>query len=111
MNLPQVQSTPCHDCPWRRDSAPGWLGPFTAEEWVMIAHSDEPIACHLTLPTDGKHRSEQKTWDYEGVEQCAGAAIYRTNILKLPRDPNVATLPRDTDSVFGFDEFEQHHQP
>jgi len=50
MTLPQATPRPCNDCPWRRKSCAGWLGPF-------------------------------------GIKQCAGAAVYRANVCKSPRDP------------------------
>lgn len=105
MTLPPVRPTPCFDCPWRRDSAAGWLGPYTAEEWWQLAHSDQPIACHITIPESG-----EEDWEVKGILQCAGAAIYRTNVHKSPRDPEVATLPGDLETVFGFGEFVAHHE-
>jgi hypothetical protein len=102
MALPEVTSKPCNECPWRREHAPGWLGPLTAEEWVELAHSDEPIACHLTIQKDG---------EFYGTRQCAGAAQYRTNVFKSPRDPEVATAgARDDSAIFGSArEFLVHH--
>ena len=108
MILPPVRPSPCFDCPWVRTSAAGWLGPFNAEEWLQIAHSDIAIACHMTLG-DGDEGDEPSGWDTPGVLQCAGAAIYRSNVHKDPRDPEVATLPADLDLVFGFGEFKEHH--
>jgi hypothetical protein len=83
---------PCSDCPWARKSIAGWLGGLTVQQWIMRVHSDDQIACH-TL---------------KGV-QCAGAAIYRANVFKLPRDPECLKLPADRKNVFGFNEFEEHH--
>lgn len=101
-DLPPARDTPCTECPWRRISAPGWLGPYTAEQWFRLAHSDEPIACHLTIVTDGE-------WE-DGTMQCAGAARYRANVAKQPRDPQVASGPVDRDTVFARpDEFLAHH--
>lgn len=114
-DLPPVRSAPCFDCPWRRVSLPGWTGPFSPEEWVSMAHSDIAIACHTTLPGEDADESydhddeDPDTWNAPGVLQCAGAAIYRSNIFKSPRNPQVATLPSDTDTVFGRGEFEAHH--
>jgi ribosomal protein S27E len=84
---------PCDDCPFARTAINGWLGELTVREWVLIAHSDARIECH-TL---------------EGA-QCAGAAIYRGNVGKLPRDKSVLVLPKDTQRVFsGPGDFEHHH--
>lgn len=102
--LPKATKQPCNDCPWRRKSAPGWLGPLTAEEWRALAHSDEPIACHVTIEVED-------SWTAGNVRQCAGAAQYRRNIAKRPRDEQIAVAPEvDRDTVFGVpSEFIAHH--
>jgi hypothetical protein len=102
MSLPPPTLKPCAECPWRRDSLPGWLGPYNAATWVQLAHSDAAIACHLTIQEDG---------DWDGAWQCAGAGQYRTNVAKSPRDPGVYTAPeKDTSLVFGSpNEFKEHH--
>jgi hypothetical protein len=102
VTLPDVMIKPCPECPWRRIAAKGWLGPYTAEEWNTLALSDTAIACHLTI-------EEDDNWDSHNVRQCAGVAIFRSNIGKLPRDPQVLTLPADRDTVFGYGEFVDHH--
>lgn len=85
-------TSPCVDCPFSRQSVRGWLGPLTAEEWMIVAHSDRKLMCHT------------------GDKQCAGAAIFRANVCKHPRDPEALELPRNTKKVFSWDnEFLAHH--
>ena len=85
-------TAPCHDCPWRRAALPGWLGANTAEEWLEFAHNVTVIPCH--------------TKD----KQCAGAAIFRTNVLKTPRTNAIMMLPKNKITVFSTnEEFRQHH--
>jgi len=93
---------PCDDCPWRRNATPGWLGPYDADDWVLLAHSDEPIACHLTIVEDES---------FDGTRACAGAQIYRANVAKLARGaPLSHVLPADRDAVFGLpSQFIEHH--
>lgn len=84
---------PCGDCPWRRDSLPGWTGGLDPNVWVRTAHGEERIECHTMT----------------GV-QCAGAAVYRANVCKLTRDPDNLRLPPDRAKVFGRPtEFIEHH--
>jgi len=85
---------PCSDCPWSRSSLAGWLGGPSPEEWIQEAHGDGVIECHTLRGP-----------------QCAGAAIYRANVCKMPRDRRVIRLPADKDAVFSnAREFIEHHE-
>lgn len=84
---------PCSDCPWARKSLPGWLGEMTSDEWLMACHGESPMPCHV----------------FVGAE-CAGAAIYRGNVHKAPRDKSLLVLPQDAKLVFATPmEFKTHH--
>lgn len=84
---------PCPDCPWSRESLPGWLGGLAPREWILIAHGDGVIECHTT------------------DKQCAGAAIYRANVCKHPRDPSALSLKPNRVTVFASPaEFTAHHR-
>jgi hypothetical protein len=88
----------CVDCPFGRISLAGYL-PSTPEEWLLAAHGEGRIECHT------KKQASGAGW------QCAGAAIFRTNVCKSPRDPSILTLPRDVRLVFASnDEFWVHHR-
>ncbi len=87
-------TAPCDDCPWSRMALAGWLGPGTVDEWLATAHGDARIDCHTLVGA-----------------QCAGGAIYRANVCKLPRDPSQLRLPANRDRVFSSPaEFVQHHR-
>lgn len=104
-NLPPVVPKPCEECPFRRDSVPGHIGPYAAHDWPNMAHAEGPIACHMTIKGD-------EGWGQDGMKQCAGAAIFRANIMKSPRHPKVARLPADKQLVFAWDdELIAHHAP
>ncbi len=84
---------PCSDCPWARTALNGWLGGYTVEDWLAAARSDMMIDCHTV-----------------STAQCAGAAIFRGNIGKLPRDRRVFRLPANRVLVFSSPaEFTEHH--
>lgn len=86
---------PCGDCPWRRKSAPGWLGSeATPEEWVQRAAAEAYVECHL-----------------DASRHCAGIAIFRGNTGKRPRHPQVLRLDPDRETVFASHrEFIEHHR-
>jgi len=91
MSTPK-RSAPCRECPWRRKSIPGWVGPFTPEMWSQSAHGESLIWCHLK-------RGE-----------CIGAAIFRANVCKVTRLPTLS-MPADPARVFSSsEEFIAHHR-
>lgn len=103
--LPPATANPCNECPWRREATPGHLGPFTADAWVKAAHSDTPIMCHKTL------RGIDHDFTDPDIRQCRGAAIFRANVHKVPRNPTAETGPRDTVAVFASGaEMVDHHE-
>ena len=110
MSLPEATSQPCRECPWRRKAAAGWLGPYDAEQWLLLVNSDAPIACHLTIPDEAEDE-DPETWNDHKIKQCAGAAQYRKNVAKMPRDKEIAlAAERDTTEVFATPvEFKDHH--
>ena len=85
---------PCSDCPWARTALNGWLGSSTPEEWLRYAHGEGTSECHTLLGA-----------------QCAGFAIYRANVCKVPIDRNALVLPPDRERVFATPmEFLEHHK-
>lgn len=99
---PECVKEPCNECPWRRAALPGHLGPYTPEEWTEVAHGESPIACHKTIPSGGG-------WG-DRTRQCRGAAMFRANVAKTPKNPTITTGPRDTERVFRKNyEFIDHH--
>lgn len=88
-----VQHTkPCSDCPWARTALNGWLGGTSIQEWLMRAHTDTFVNCHVI-----------------DNMQCAGLAIYRRNACKHV-DPPLLRLEKDHEAVFsGPGEFTEHH--
>ena len=107
--LPEATPSPCNECPWRREAEGGHLGPYSPLDWIKIAHSDSPIACHKTVvvtnPLEGIG-----DWDHPKIRQCRGAAIFRANVAKTPRNLDVITGPVDKESCFGTnEEFAAHH--
>lgn len=108
MTMPEAMPNPCAECPFSRKSTPGWLGPLSGKQWVAAAHGEVAIACHMTIKdTDEEGNGD---WSHPDIRQCRGAAIFRANVCKSPRDPEVAVGPADEERVFRWDdEFLSHH--
>lgn len=84
---------PCSDCPFARSAIRGWLGTMSPEDWMKAAHGESLIDCHTLIGP-----------------QCAGAAIYRANMCKVPRDSSQLRLEPDRKLVFSTpNEFLEHH--
>ena len=59
MDLPNMK-TPCKNCPFRKDSAPGWLG----EERITEILNQSSFVCHKTVDYENNSLEQRK--------QCAG---------------------------------------
>ncbi|VTU42518.1 MULTISPECIES: hypothetical protein [unclassified Variovorax] len=97
---------PCFECPWRRNSAPGWLGASEPGEFLAQADSGIRMPCH-TAGID----YESPNWEEQAKTsaQCAGHAIFLANRCKLPA-PGALKLPADHEAVFTRPhEFVAHH--
>lgn len=108
---------PCVECPYRRDSAPGYLGGYTPEMYMEATFSPVSLACHKSK---GFHEGE-----IESQRVCTGLAAFRANtgyIASLPM-PNGGCAPshahestqfvgHDEEVYFATpDEFIAHHGP
>lgn len=102
---------PCSECPFRRKSAPGWLGPWEPSE-VMTTIRYASFPCHRTIPYD------DVSLDHPRLQSCAGAALMLCNMMTLSRDPDITVHQRalrddpsaDFGAVFASErEFLDHH--
>jgi hypothetical protein len=100
---------PCSQCPFRRNSLRGWLGPWDVEQLLHHLGRGE-FPCHQTIKRDDQ--------PVEELEGCAGAAIFLNNKLEVSRHPRVqehqdavADVSQEVkDGVFDWgDEFREHH--
>lgn len=105
---PPPTASPCNECPWRRIAEPGHLGPHLPADWIKIAHGETPIACHKTIRVaEGRTEGD---WDDPKMRQCRGAAIFRRNVAKSPKHPDIETGPHDPEGCFASnEEFIEHH--
>lgn len=84
---------PCNECPFRRRSLPGWLGPWEPRELLLsISMSAIPFTCHQTIPEDPEA-------DIDEMQMCAGAAIFLTNKLEVYRGADGARYQEEMKSV------------
>lgn len=97
---------PCTSCPWRVDSARGWLGASTPVEFLQQSESELRMPCHLHVDYDRESWPEQS----EQAPQCAGRAVHFANRCKLPRNLDLVLARPDRESVFSNpQDFIEHH--
>lgn len=105
---------PCKECPFKRDSIPGWLGESSGdpEDFLEQLEHPTPIPCHLSVD-----------WDLKGVEleceirlapACCGALQFMNNSCKLSKFKRIQDLQDEVGknkNVFMWSkEFIEHHQ-
>lgn len=107
--MAKQHTTACNQCPWRRTSAPGWLGASTPEQFLAQAESETRMPCHCTVDYSRADWEAQ----VQAKPRCAGHAAYLRNRCKMPQDPSLAEFVRSVDrdpEVFGRPEqFLEHH--
>lgn len=102
----QQLTQPCKECPWRRDSYPGYLGASDPIDFLQLEETEAHMPCHLTVDYERSDWKEQVSQ----APQCAGRAIYLSNRCKSPLNKDLLKLPADPEAVFSFpQEFAEHH--
>jgi hypothetical protein len=102
---------PCGRCPFRRDSAAGWLGEAPPEEFVQLIQIEYPLPCHATLDYEDPRWRER--WEAGEVGSlCRGALVMAANMRKLARNQSAQPrVPADCEAVFATPaEFVAHHR-
>lgn len=82
--MKETTSKPCGQCPFRRSSMRGYLGPW--ENPTDILHqgmSEQGLACHMTVTSTG---------NWEGAKVCAGSLVCSNKSAKAYRNPELARL-------------------
>ena len=100
-------TNPCGACPFRRSVSPGELGGSPPDVYMGQAYAPMYLPCHRTVDFSDP---DWKT-KCSGQQQCAGAAIFRSNVgMGKAMPPGIHTLPEDREIVFGDAvEFLSHH--
>lgn len=102
----KICSKICNECPFKKDSAKGWLGGETVESTLAFIEKEVDFSCHLTRE--------------DGVEQryCRGYLIFYKKMCKLPKyNPELKEVLKEIsfDEMVGSDifnttvEFKEHH--
>lgn len=74
---------PCNECPFRKKSLPGWLGPWKPRE-ILQSIAVNPFPCHRTI------RHNEQRYEDDTLQSCAGMALFLNNNLEKSRDTSNA---------------------
>lgn len=102
--------TPCAECPWRKTSAPGWLGASTPLQFLAQAESGIKMPCHCAVDY------ERADWESAAAAapRCAGHAAYLKNRCKRPSNAELAdfadSVGRNSEVFTRPEEFVEHHR-
>lgn len=98
-------SQPCRECPFRRTSMKGYLGPWpNPEEIIRQAFSEAGFTCHMTI-NDRKNPNKYRV--------CTGSLVCANKSAKLYRDHNLQRLQgkaEDPGDIMGMREFCEYHK-
>lgn len=113
MEYKPCNTKPCVECPFRKTSLAGWLGPWKApndlHHFVMGEHA---FPCHMTMTDQDEELKANKE-----MRTCAGSILYAVKNAKRFRDPRLLaeqTRLRDSpelENIMDLMEFHKHHGP
>lgn len=98
------RQSPCSQCPFSSSVTPGYLGGSPVDTYIGQIVAGFWLPCHCAQ----SYRAKES--DVNEVEQCAGAAIFRSNIGVAPQMPSgILTLPQSTKAFQSMAHFVAHH--
>ncbi len=106
----------CKECPFRRKSAPGYLGAASYDPHAFLAphyHGDLRLPCHMRVDWDNRKKNK-KGFTPEDAPLCRGFVIFMKNNVKYADNPEVRaameTVEVDRENILGWQhEFIDHH--
>ena len=113
---PIKKNEPCNDCPFRRNSLPGWLGNHeSSEEITDILNLDLKFPCHMHV--NFLMGEDESLMSFEEAcsqaRHCVGGLAFMNNKCKLSQDKEIAALQKEVgkrDDCFAMaNEMIRHH--
>lgn len=103
---------PCKECPFRKESARTWLGPWTVREIFDHVHGEGGFGCHMDAAVQlKKNPTDDELADR--VHVCVGSLQHASKSCKSYRDPELdrmrLAVGKDDDNILGYAEFVEHH--
>lgn len=103
---------PCNECPFRKNSLPGWLGEWSSPEELFgfVITAEQSFPCHLSMTDRNGDDKPQSDMSY-----CRGAVMFMKKIGKLPRNRELAKMVNsvnreELDNILDLPGFLSHHK-
>ena len=104
-----TQKKMCKQCPFRKNSAQGWLGDYTASEIIQVIRNEEHFYCHSKVDYDKEDWKDT----LDGKPHCAGALQMSKNMCKMPREKShgeaVRNIVVEGNHIGSVEKFIKHH--
>ncbi len=106
----------CKQCPFRKTSAPGWLGEYTAGTVFSSIWKGFPFFCHTSV------NYKNKNWEKRAMKNgklCVGGLVFANKILAPDREiqheviriaRGAVELIENQVECMGPKEFAEHHK-
>ncbi len=112
--MKQVLDNPCGECPFRKKSLAGWLGPWTVETILQQAHGEGGLACHVSVAAVQKRKpkiTDEKLM--KEVHVCVGSIQHANRSCKSYRNPELRAMQDalgNGEEILNLHEFRKHHE-
>lgn len=96
---------PCSECPFRKVSAKGWLGPHSALDLFVIYKHDMEFKCHKEIDSKGTDASMCRGYIHSRVLSCMSSR--NMSLAKLENEYKGLAKHSNCMNMF---EFIKHHK-
>lgn len=107
--MKQTRKNPCNECPFRKKSIAGWLGPWTVQSILQQAHGEAGLGCHVDVEKK-KNLSDEEL--VEKVHICVGSIQHANKSFKSYRNPELRKMQDELgegEDILNLREFYLHH--
>lgn len=88
---------PCQKCPFRKDSAPGYLGEASYNPTTFLMSMEhDPLPCHMAVEWDDDDSNPD---DLRYELPCIGSLQFLRNIAKLPKNSEYVELRNQVNKI------------
>ena len=79
------QKKMCNECPFRKKSIKGWLGPHTGTDMQTMVHNGQGFTCHKEVNALTAQGYDEEEIANDG-QHCVGMLRYRNKVCKTSRN-------------------------